>query len=251
MRTAAAIDSKGESAGVLRARRPIALSMLAAGGVLAVFSSVHASDHLDGSRATADPPADITDVFAFTSPEDPSRVVFAMAVAPYAASSARFPSGVEYAFRVRRVTAPNPLTMDPAPLDVACTFDGAVPQTVHCTAPAGMSADATVGAASSDDGAMSPMRVFAGPRSDPAFFDRQGALATVATGRAAFTGQNAFAGANVLAIVVEIDARAAFVPAREGGAGATDAAVDAGADGGPASPMPMLAVAAETTRRAN
>jgi hypothetical protein len=238
--------------------RPVAvvLSILGAGGVLAALPTVRASDHLDGPRATADPQADITDVFAFTSPEDPSRVVLAMAIAPYAPSSARFASGVEYAFRVRRVTAPNPLTMDPAALDVTCTFDDASPQTVHCVAPAGLSAGATVGEPPVGDGGREPaMRVFAGLRSDPAFLDRQGALATVATGRAAFTGQNAFAGANVLAIVVEIDARVAFVPVADGGAdAATDAAKDAapsaGGEGGTAVPMPMLAVAAETTRSA-
>jgi hypothetical protein len=241
-------------------RAAIVLSSIAAGGVLAGLSIVQASDHLDGPRATADPPADITDVFAFTSPEDPSHVVLAMAVAPYAPSSARFASGVEYDFRVRRVIAPNPLTIDPTALDVACTFDDAATQdaatqTVHCTAPGGLSADATVGGAvSGTDGAAPAMRVFAGLRSDPAFFDRQGALATVATGRAAFTGQNAFAGANVLAIVVEIDARAAFLPPPDGGVDAAkDAAGDAsgeGGTGGTVATMPMLAVAAETTRRA-
>ena len=48
------------------------------------------------------------------------------------------------------------------------------------------------------------------------------------TGRASFTGTNAFAGANVLAIVVELDA--------------TLFAGDSGA-------LPVLAVAAETVRR--
>jgi hypothetical protein len=240
----------------MRRASAIVLSLLAAGGVLAGFSIVRASDHLDGPRATADPQADITDVFAFTSPEDSSRVVLAMAVVPYASSSARFAAGVEYAFRVRRVTAPNPLTLDPAALDVTCAFDDATPQTVHCTAPAGLSADATVGEVPGAEGAAPAMRVFAGLRSDPAFFDRQGAIATIASGRASFTGQNSFAGANVLAIVVDIDARAAFVPVVDGGVDAatdasTDAATDGGGEGGAAPPpMPILAVAAETTRRA-
>jgi hypothetical protein len=220
---------------------------LAAGGLLAALSSGRASDHLDGPRATADPQADITDVFAFTSPADASRLVLAMAIAPYASSTARFASGVDYVFRVRRVTAPNPLTLDATPLDVACSFDDASTQTVRCTAPGGLTSQATVGDTGAG-GAAAPMRVFAGLRSDPAFFDRQGALATVASGRTSFTGQNAFGGANVLAIVVEIDATAAFVPLPEGG---VDAAADAAAvaDGGPAAAMPILAVAAETVRR--
>jgi hypothetical protein len=139
---------------------------------------------------------------------------------------ATFSAHVDYVFRVRQVTAPQPLTLDPTPLDVTCTFvDGAGgAQTATCSGPGGIRAQAMVGDPAGSGGAM---RVFAGRRADPAFFDRQGMLATLATGRASFTGQNAFAGADVLAIVVEMDV-ATF----------NDAGV-----------QPMLAVAAETVRR--
>jgi hypothetical protein len=224
---------------------------LAVAGALAALSSVRASDHLDGSRATADPAADITDVFAFTSPEAPANVVLVMAISPYATASSRFSSQVDYVFRVRLVTAPNPLTIDDTALDVTCDFDDATPQHVTCSAPRGLSAHASVGDTTAGTG--SGMRVFAGLRSDPAFFDRQAALAAVSTGRTEFSGQNAFAGANVLAIVVELDARAAFLPppdAAAGGVVAADAG-DAGDSGGSvAAPMPFLAVAGETSRRA-
>ena len=167
-----------------------------------------------------------------------------MALTPYASADAGFATGVDYVFRVRRVTAPNPLTLDSNPVDVTCTFDGAAVQKVHCTAPAGLSAEATVGDPAGG-GPTPAMRVFAGLRSDPAFFDWQGALATVARGRTELAGRNAFAGANVLAIVVEIDARAAFVPAVDAGSDAAD-----GGEGGSPVAMPILAVAAETERRA-
>jgi hypothetical protein len=243
----------------MKRTRAVGFLVLATCGGLAAISTGRASDHLDGPRATADPQADITDVFAFTSPENPSHVVLAMGVAPYASGTARFASGVDYAFRVRRVTAPNPLTIDPAPLDVVCTFDDAAAQSVRCVAPRGLAAEAAVGAIAAGDGGSSPMRVFAGLRSDPASFDRQGALATIATGRTAFTGQNAFAGANVLAIVVDLDTRAAFVPpavdagidaAPTGDAGVVDGGADAASEGGVVSPRPILAVSAETIRRA-
>ena len=220
----------------------VALCALAAAGVLAALSTVRASDHLDGPRVTADPQADITDVFAFTSPESPSRVVLAMTVSPYASSSSKFSSQVDYVFRVRLVTAPNPLTIDATARDVTCSFDDGAPQKVTCSAPGGLQAQATVGDVTGGTGA-GGMRVFAGLRSDPAFFDRQGALATIATGRVAFTGQNAFAGANVLALVVEIDARAAFAPETDAGADGGGAGSDAG------TAMPVLAVAGETVRR--
>ena len=40
------------------------------------------SDHVDGPRSIGDPAADITDLFAFTSPENPARTVLAVCVFP-------------------------------------------------------------------------------------------------------------------------------------------------------------------------
>jgi hypothetical protein len=216
----------------MRARAAVAFTLLAAGGAVAAISVVRASDHLDGPRTTADPAGDIADVFAFTSPGDPSKVVLAMTVTPYASDAASFSTQVDYAFRVQRVAALQPLTLDGTALDVTCDVGPAEggPPVVTCKGPGGASASAAVGEVKPSG---APMRVFAGPRADPAFFDRQGALATVASGRASFTGQNAFAGANVLAIVVEMDA-ALFATGGEGG-------TEAGA--------PVLAVAGETVRR--
>jgi hypothetical protein len=36
------------------------------------------SDHVDGPRSIGEPAADLTDLFAFTSPESPARIVRAM-----------------------------------------------------------------------------------------------------------------------------------------------------------------------------
>jgi hypothetical protein len=211
----------------MRARAIVACAAVAGACVLALLSVGRASDHLDGPRATADTQADITDVFAFTSPEDPSKVVLAMAVTPYASDASTFSGSVDYAFRVQRVDALQPLTLDGVALDVVCDLAGAdvAAPTMTCTGPGGVTANAVVGAIGAAGGAM---RVFAGLRSDPAFLDRQGLLASVASGRASFTGQNAFAGANVLAIVVELDS----------------SLFDGDAGG-----RPVLAVAAETVRR--
>jgi hypothetical protein len=212
----------------MKARAALACTAVAVAGALAVLSVSRASDHLDGPRATADPQADITDVFAFTSPVDPGKVVLAMALTPYASDASTFSGEVDYAFRVQVVDALQPLALGGVALDIVCHLgadDGAAP-TMTCTGPEGATGSATVGVTgSAPEGSI---RVFAGLRSDPSFFDRQGALVTVASGRAAFTGQNAFAGANVLAIVVELDS-VLF-------------SGDSGA-------RPVLAVAAETVRR--
>jgi hypothetical protein len=217
-----------------RGRAVLVAAATAAAVALVGVTAVRASDHLDGQGVTADPQSDITDVFAFTSPENPSHVVLAMAVTPYAGDAATFSPGVDYAFRVQRVEVLQPFTLDTTERDVVCRFDGASPQHVTCTAPGGLSATTTVGDTSGGGNAQSPMRVFAGMRSDPAFFDRQGALATIRTGVASFTGTNAFAGANVLALVVELQS------------GVFAIVGDAGPDG-----APVVAVAAETVRRSH
>jgi hypothetical protein len=48
------------------------------------------SDHVDGPRSIGEPAADITDSFAFTSPENPEHTVLAMCVFPYAGENAIF-----------------------------------------------------------------------------------------------------------------------------------------------------------------
>src|SRR5215470_9068851 len=62
------------------------------------------SDHVDGPRSIGDPPADITDLFAFTSPENPARTVLAMCVFPSAGESAVFSNAIDHSIVVRRVS---------------------------------------------------------------------------------------------------------------------------------------------------
>src|SRR5262245_20357600 len=62
------------------------------------------SDHVDGPRSIGEPAADLTDFFAFTSPEDSGRTVLAMGVFPYAGENAIFSNVIGYALVVRRVT---------------------------------------------------------------------------------------------------------------------------------------------------
>src|SRR5215510_11575634 len=61
------------------------------------------SDHVDGPRSIGDPPADLTDLFAFTSPENPGRTVLAMCVFPYAGENAIFSNVIDYSIAVRRM----------------------------------------------------------------------------------------------------------------------------------------------------
>jgi hypothetical protein len=62
------------------------------------------SDHVDGPRSIGDPPSDVSDLFAFTSPENPNRTVLALNVFPFAGASAMFSNAVNHSIVVRRVT---------------------------------------------------------------------------------------------------------------------------------------------------
>ena len=65
------------------------------------------SDHISGPRALAEPIADITDVYAFPSPEQPDRLVLVMNTLPMAKKSAVFSEGIMYRFLLRPLAPPN------------------------------------------------------------------------------------------------------------------------------------------------
>ena len=66
------------------------------------------SDHISGPRALADPIADITDVYAFPSPEHSDRLVLVVNTLPMAKPSALFSEGLVYRGRVRPLSRPTP-----------------------------------------------------------------------------------------------------------------------------------------------
>src|SRR5215212_10195454 len=59
------------------------------------------SDHISGPRALGDPIADITDVYAFPSPERPGRLVLVMNTLPFAKPWDALSEGLIYRFRLR------------------------------------------------------------------------------------------------------------------------------------------------------
>src|SRR3954452_5378933 len=63
------------------------------------------SDHISGPRALADPIADITDFYAFPSPERTGRLVLVVNTMPMARPSDLFSAGLLYRFRLRPLTA--------------------------------------------------------------------------------------------------------------------------------------------------
>ena len=176
------------------------------------------SHHLSGPRSLTEPIADITDLYAFPSPERPGHLVLILNTLPFAKPSSLFSDGLIYRFRLRPLT-PNALG-DPAPFTAGdeefvfdCVFstpagpDGSsgVTQQGTCSIPTGETISVQVDGA--DGGRGHGVRVFAGPRWDPFIMDAPAALKTIATGRLAFTDPSSIFldGKNVLGLVIEID----------------------------------------------
>ena len=176
------------------------------------------SDHISGPRALAEPVADITDAYAFPSPERPGQLVLVMNTLPFAQPSARFSDGLVYRFRLRPVAAgtgdgPGPFGVGVEEFIFDCMFsppvngsgDSAPDQEGACTTPAGETVSFSVN--EERGGSAHGVRVFAGPRWDPFIMDAAAALKTIATGKLAFTDPGAIFldGKNVLSLVVEVD----------------------------------------------
>src|SRR2546423_7050215 len=108
------------------------------------------SDHISGPRALSDPIADITDVYAFPSPERPGRLVLVMNTLPFAKPWDALSEGLIYRFRLRPLTpgAPGdavPFTAGHDEVVLDCVFSPHVhpngprrfEQEGMCTTPAG------------------------------------------------------------------------------------------------------------------
>jgi hypothetical protein len=176
------------------------------------------SDHVDGPRSIGDPAADISDLFAFTSPENPARTVLAMCVFPSAGENAIFSNAIDHAIAVRRVSIAG--VGDAArfrPADDEIRFSvrfevlkrdaaGNVIQRGTCTLPDGRKLSLTV---NDENGASTPegdVRVFAGLRSDPFY------LAWIAATLEKVP--NLLQHDNVLCIVIDFDTSRVLDPAK-------------------------------------
>ncbi len=168
------------------------------------------SDHISGPRAIADPVTDITDVYAFPSPESPRHLVLILNVFPYAGPSALFSDAVTYRLRVRSASiAPDKraFAVGAEEFTFDCTFD--VPaqglQQGRCTMPNGEAVPFRVN--DENGGKAEGLHVFAGQRSDPFFLDGPMAGKTIATRQLAFkpVGSDRLYGKNVLGIVLRIE----------------------------------------------
>lgn len=128
-----------------------------------------AADHIDSPAVRADPATDLADVYAWTTAD--TRHINLVMTVPVAA----FSDAVQYAFRVESSSAYGTAGVE---VDVICTF--ATNQNLECWVG---DRDYVSGDASNELGLLSEtgrVRVFAGQRNDPFFFNFSGFNATVA-----------------------------------------------------------------------
>jgi hypothetical protein len=168
------------------------------------------SNHLSGTDVKfpgGDARLDLTDLFAFVSPDEPTKTVVILDADPFLTAPAFHPEAIY------RINVDNDAD---AEADVAFTFTFSEPQDGKQTATAYLArgADARQPEPAGEvlatavpvgfDGATSPVaagpvRLFIGVRSDPFFADAEGALHGFQ-----FTGDDFFAGKNVLSIALEV-----------------------------------------------
>ncbi len=175
------------------------------------------SDHISGPRALAVPAADITDLYAFASPQRPGHLTLVLNTLPFAQTTDSFSDALIYRFRIRPLTivgshAVVPFNLSDDEFVVDCVFaapaptglGGEVAQDGACRLPTGESVSFRVGKGSEAPG----VRIFAGARWDPFIMDAPAAIETIETGLLAFRDQSSIFldGKNVLSIVVELDA---------------------------------------------
>jgi hypothetical protein len=196
------------------------------GGLLSAAlaaSILYAADHIDSPAVTGanstSTGADITDIYAFQSPADNTKMVFVMNVqglmSPAASAAASFPSNTLYEFNIDN-TGDNieDLVIQALVQNGKIRVYGPVApgstgtaSTVHTN---GTMTEASVTAYN----AISPsvgmgntgIKVFAGPRDDPFFFDLVRFKEIVGGMQTSFRspGVDTFAGTNVLSIVIEV-----------------------------------------------
>jgi len=188
---------------------------------LVIATSAWAADHRDSPQADDDPAADINDVYMFRDPADATKLVFVLSTYPL--ENPRFATSYQYdpdvVFRIGFDKTGNG-TFDGGSVLVQfspLTAGAGSQQTYTVTLPNGATVSGNVTLPTIQNTEPTPaittqngVTAFAGQSDDPFFFDLIGFNRVVAEINAKgvvdpslFSGVDAFAGFNVLALVIE------------------------------------------------
>lgn len=158
------------------------LALVAAAAVGATTASrSYSADHRDAPATTADPASDINDVYTFV---DGNNFVAAMTVFPFATAGASFSDKTQYVFHTESQAAFGAPT--PTKTDIICKF--ASNTSVQCWVGADEYVSGDPSAATGLTSKDGKVKVFAGMRGDPFFFNLQGFKDTVSAVEAAAGG---------------------------------------------------------------
>jgi len=138
---------------------------------ISVAPFAFAADHLDAPGVKTDASTDITDVYTWN---DGTNVALILNVSPLAATGAKFSNAAKYVLHTASKMKYTDTTETET--DVICTFDAT--QKISCwVVSGGATKDYVTGDASATAGitsASGKVKVFAGPRDDPFFFNLGG-----------------------------------------------------------------------------
>ena len=163
--------------------RRLLVAGVALGGLILAVPLAQGADHLDSPSAKNAPSADLTDLYAWTDAGG-ERLNLIMNVMPMAAAGAQFSTATQYVFHVDAHSAFG--TASAMSTAIVCEFYTGT--NIECWA---RRDDATMGYVSGDASAEAGLtsddesiRVFAGMRNDPFYFNLNGfeAVAEVARG---------------------------------------------------------------------
>ena len=198
-------------------RKKLLLSVLVASAII-TGGIIYAADHIDSPTTTADPAGDITDLYVFSA-QDPNNLVFVAnthgLLSPGSTGAAKFDENTLIEFNIdnngdkvedlviqcKYDAASNSMVVygpvAPSATGTKSKLEGAASATVGVT-PYGSTAITSTSTAG--------IKLFAGPRDDPFFFDLNQYKKIIAGTATSFNnpGTDAFAGTNVLSVVVEV-----------------------------------------------
>ncbi len=162
-----------------------------------------AADHTDSPLTSADPLADLNDVYTFINPNDAEELIIILTVNPFANTGSKFSDAVQYQVKLDSAGGQS----------FAITCSATAAQIIRCDGPGSRQVSGAVGQTHQNG----DMRLYAGLRDDPFFFDLAAFNQTVSTATVAFTnpGVDAFAGSNILSIVIGIKINALVPDTRD------------------------------------
>jgi hypothetical protein len=193
--------------------------LVALGALACLGGSARAADHRDGPAALADPTTDVTDVYAWMS-ADGARAYLVMDIQGAnlgATTSTRFSNSALYVLHLNSGTQYG----DPSPKteQIVCRFGAEATQQLQCWGPGKEYVTGATGTTAGVTSASGKMKVFAGVRNDPFWFNIQGFRKLGTTVKAA-AGALSFDSAGCPAIDANTSAALVGLLASDGNGGA-------------------------------